>query len=140
VAQVHRKLIDRRWVGFAVVAALTYGFIASFTRPFTWPADVVISIPLALAAVTVGLRTWQSQPPSQTGVDHPLPPLWDRGWLPWALTIGAVVAWELFTFVSAPRSAHPTLSILINLLDSSHLGKTMAVAVWLALGWNLVDR
>ncbi len=52
----------------------------------------------------------------------------------------AVGSWELFCYLSAPRSEHPTLSTLIDLLDSSRAGKIIAFALWLVLGWYLVLR
>ncbi len=50
----------------------------------------------------------------------------------------AAVGWELFCFFSVPRSSHPTLSSLLDILDSTRAGKTVGFAAWLALGWFVV--
>jgi hypothetical protein len=54
------------------------------------------------------------------------------------VAIVTVTTWELYCFASGPRSAHPTLSTFIDLLDSTRPGKTIGCALWLALGCYLV--
>jgi hypothetical protein len=49
------------------------------------------------------------------------------------------VAWELYCLFNLPRSEHPTLSYFIDGLDSSHVGKVVVFALWLALGLFLVE-
>ena len=44
----------------------------------------------------------------------------------------------VYCYAQLPRTQHPTLSALIDMLDSSRLGKIVAVAVWLGLGFFLV--
>jgi hypothetical protein len=51
-----------------------------------------------------------------------------------------VAGWELYTYASAPRVAHPTLSTLIDLATSTQTGKAVSFAAWLLLGWYLVMR
>ncbi len=124
------------------IVGLGYATVASFTRPFTVGADVVTAIPLAVAVVvavvrerTVGRPALASDPGSE-----PVPVPLTRWSLVWFAVAAAIVSWELVAFTSAPRRAHPTLSTLIDMLDSTHAGKTVAIALWLLLGCYLVRR
>lgn len=60
------------------------------------------------------------------------------GFVVWMVPVLAVVGWELYCLASLPRAAHPTLSALIDILDSTRVGKTIAFALWLVGGWFLV--
>ena len=51
-----------------------------------------------------------------------------------------MAAWELYCYAHLPREQHPTLSVLIDTLDSTRWGKTLSFAAWLALGWFLAAR
>jgi hypothetical protein len=53
--------------------------------------------------------------------------------------------WELSALVLQPdldttSSAHPTISALTDPLLTSHAGRSVALAVWVAVGWFLVRR
>ena len=124
--------------------------VASRTHAFTWGADVVTAVPLALAAlcsstlrppprrrrrhrrrrlspalVTVG----PGAHPGRLGIDAAFA---------WVAPIAAVTAWELYCLFTLPRSAHPTLSSILDMLDVHPAGKALAFAAWLVLGWLLV--
>ena len=47
---------------------------------------------------------------------------------------------ELYCLFNLPRVEHPTLSALIDMLDSTRVGKVVAVVLWLLIGWALVTR
>jgi hypothetical protein len=136
-------VIGRRGTAVIAVMGVAYALAASFTRPFTGPADVVTSIPLVVALV-VTLR-WsrmarRSEVRHVDGVEAAAPPRQPWWWIVPTTPIVAVVAWELYCFFSLPRVAHPTLSSLIDILDSTRGGKIVGVALWLGLGWFLVAR
>lgn len=153
----------------AAAGAIGYGVLVSFTRPFTLPADVATAVPIVAAAgltfgslrqrqpapdaagpiaATTGPRTTGPKTTSTdtTGTDTTGPKTtstarpWRHGWLPWAALVAAFVGWELATYFASPRTAHPTLSVVIDLTDSIRVGKTLLVSAWLALGWYLVRR
>jgi hypothetical protein len=67
-------------------------------------------------------------------------PRWGRRWSPWVALTAVVTSWELYCLANLPRTQHPTLSSLIDLLDSTWVGKSAAFVSWLALGWFLVAR
>jgi hypothetical protein len=129
----HRWTVVAGWS-----AGLGYGVLASFTTPFTVGADVVTAIPLAVAVM---VAWWRRRRPGTSG--SVLPGEIDRsGWsrwsYVWAVPLLAVTAWEIYCYTQLPRTEHPTLSALVDMLDSSRVGKIVAVALWLGLGFFLV--
>jgi hypothetical protein len=119
-----------------------YSVAASITRPFTDGADIVVSLAL-LAGVLVltGPRSLASVAPvldRHRAVSSSDPAT--RRWLPWATAAGVTAGWELFCLFSLPRSTHPTISSMLDAADGSHLGRGIAFAAWLALGWYVVTR
>jgi hypothetical protein len=122
------------------VGALAYAVGASFTHPFTTAADVVTAVPLG-AAVVVALRRIRSgsgSPLAPAAIGRRVPAV--SGWLMWGAVIAVVGGWELYCLANLPRSRYPTLSSLIDMLDSTRVGKALAFAAWLALGWYLAWR
>jgi hypothetical protein len=134
--------IGRRWTVVLAVVGVAYALGVAFTKPFTAPADVATGIPLVIALV---VTIWSSRVArvseviSVGALETGAPPRRHR-WIMAMTPIVAAVAWELLCFFSLPRMAHPTLSSLIDILDSTRVGKTVAVALWLGLGWFLVAR
>ena len=113
---------------------------ASFTRPFTWAADLLTAaVIVAAAALAVTLALGKAGTPGgvarRAGTRAP-----GRGWrllAPVGATVAAV-GWELYCYTGRPRSAYPTFSSLLDAVDSSRPGRAAAFALWLALGWFLV--
>jgi hypothetical protein len=119
-----------------MAGGLLYATLASITQPFTVTADVVTAVPLvvvfALVLVTLLRPTTTADRPPSSGRS--------RGASVWLAVLVAMTAWELYCYVNQPRPMHPTLSVLIDLLDRTHIGKTAAFTAWLALGWFLARR
>jgi len=142
VRREHRWTLGRLWSTALAAAGLGYAVVASFTRPFTLGADVVTAIPLVAAAA---LTVWTIRSDGSDVTDRrspaaaPLGPI-SRWWTVWLAPIVAATAWELYCLAHLPRIEHPTVSALIDSLDSTRVGKIVAVAAWLALGWFLVSR
>jgi hypothetical protein len=126
----------------AAFVGVAVAVVASFTRPFTVGADVVTALPIAGAAL---VAAWSISHHRPTDAEEAADPAarsarWSRWWPVWTVPILGITAWELYCFANLPRAQHPTLSALIDSLDSSRVGKTVAFATWLALGWFLVSR
>jgi hypothetical protein len=124
-----------------VVLGLAAAVLASFTSPFTLGAEAITALPLCagLAALVLRLR-----PARRSGgidrSDHEIaPPEPLHRWaLVWLGLVVATVGWELYSYLNTPRSAHPTMSGLIDMLDARPIGKFVAFSLWLALGWVLI--
>jgi len=125
-----------------VAAVVAYAVLASFTRPFTLAADVVTAVALAggVAATARSIRHDRRVDLVVPVLPEPGGTRWNRWWPVWSVPILGLTAWELYCFVHLPRVLHPTLSTLIDSLDSFRVGKTVAFVTWLALGWFLVTR
>ena len=133
---------ERRRVAAALIVGLGYSVLASFTHPFTLGADLVTTAAIVTAAVatTRQIRNRRRAPGGRAAGKGEARARWTPWALAWAALAAAATAWELFCYVSEPRTRYPTLSVLIDSLDSTRLGKTVAFAAWLALGFFLVTR
>jgi len=163
--------LDRRQLGQTVllVAACGLAADASFTHPFTLPADVVTGIALVAmlvtqAVVVISSRRHRRAPDREnedvvsanvsnvsqagvadkTGVDGQTGVDDQTGVLrrfgAWIAIFLAITCFELITFFQTPRRSHPTLSYLADDLTSSAAGKAVLFLAWLMLGWLLVKR
>jgi hypothetical protein len=127
----------------ATLLALGVGVsvVASFTRPFTDGADATVAAVLAVALVVL-LRQPALTPTmallSRRRLDGPSTS-WRRT-PAWFGAIAVATGWELYCLFSLPRSSHPTISSMLDAVDGSHLGRGVAFAVWLVLGWYVVTR
>jgi hypothetical protein len=139
VTGTHGTAAHRRWAvagGVALVAA--YAALASATHPFTDGADIVTAVPLAAVVVATGVRM-RAGPRAHPEVRPDGPGATpNRLGLVWVAAAAVIAGWELACYVATPRSAHPTLSSLLDALDAGHGGKTVAFALWLGLGCALV--
>ncbi|MGD0084376.1 MAG: hypothetical protein ABSD78_14445 [Acidimicrobiales bacterium] len=144
-----------RWAAVAAVlcAAAADAAVASTSRPFTWPADITTALGL-VGVVLAGLtRLWVARqatapvpppvPPGDVpasggagGLLHP-----DRRTIVlWITVTLAVVAFELFNYASSPRSTHPTLSSILNVLTGHEVLRGLLFATWLGAGWWIWGR
>lgn len=134
------------------VAVVLVGLAVSFTRPFTWWSELAVTIGIVGVLGVVAAQRWlphlpgvlvRRQPADLVGPDGLLDT--EGGsrrmrWAPWGVALAATVGWELYCYISAPRSAHPTLSVILDSVDATHVGHGLAFVAWLALGWFLVTR
>lgn len=111
------------------VLTVAYAWVATGLRPFTLPALVAI-LAAGLAVILIGGRL--SAPVASRA------PV--RGTWVWLALGSAVTAWELQAFLQHPRSAHPTISSLMNNLMQNHISRAGAMLVWLAVGLWLARR
>ncbi|SNY81868.1 hypothetical protein SAMN04244553_3366 [Nocardia amikacinitolerans] len=124
----------RRALGIAcVVVVAALGFV---TRPFEWPATVVV---LVVAAVALG---WALRPSSAA---HPKTTPLRRGTAVWSGLLLAGAGWEAYAYVrqpdwSKPHDEYPTLSTLIDPAIEQGPLRFAAWLAWLAIGWWLVTR
>jgi hypothetical protein len=118
------------------VGAVYAALVGSFIR-YSWPATAGV-IALGAALVAAGWRG----PLRRRPVPGPLPL---PGAALWGVLLVAAGLWELSSLFQQPdlsttSYAHPTISALTDPLLGSHAGRSVALAVWLAIGWFLVER
>jgi lysylphosphatidylglycerol synthetase-like protein (DUF2156 family) len=142
VTRLRRFVAENQWIVVAIAAlGLAYAALASTTRPFTDGAYVVTAVPLLAGVAVMALLTRTTRRSvslmrsnRESNRDIRLN-RWSLAWITMAMIIAC---WELYCYAGSPRSEHPTLSTLIDLLDSTRVGKALAFALWLALGCYLV--
>jgi hypothetical protein len=129
----------RRAAAWSAVLAAGTGYaivVGSFPR-FSWPATAAV-LGLCVAALLSG---WPDprRPRPDPG---PLPRAGAAAWA--GLLVGGGL-WELAALLQQPSLTvtarqHPTLSALTDPLLASAPGRSVALGIWLALGWWLVRR
>ncbi len=110
-------------------AALVYSWFAGGYRPFTWPMEIAVSIPIVVALVLAlrrrGLTILDAGPMRARRI----------GFAIWAGFFALATAWELIAYFSLPRYDHPTLSVITDSVMSTHPERSLTFALWLVLGW-----
>jgi hypothetical protein len=110
--------------------AVAYACVVASVRPFTVPALVLVVLP-ALVVLAIALP--------RLGRSAPRRPR-RRGLVPWALLAAAILAWELIAYFQSPRHDHPTLSSMLDTLESNRPARAVLFVAWLAIGRQLARR
>jgi hypothetical protein len=120
-----------------LLAGLVYAvLVAGFAR-YSLPATLAVWAPAA-AGVAVAWRR-----PTGDGPDPaPVPA---AGAAAWAVVFVALALWELAALLLQPSLttnswAHPTISVLLDPVLATHLGRAVVLSLWLASGWWLLRR
>jgi hypothetical protein len=115
-----------RRTAVVVAAGLACGWWVTSLTPFTAGATVAVLAlgVVEIAAAEIVRRRRRSDLPG-------------RAYLPWVVAIAALAAWELVSLFSQPRSAHPTISSIVDPLLAHHAVRWLAFAAWAWLGWEL---
>jgi hypothetical protein len=120
-----------------VAAGLGYAVVVGSFARFSWPATMAV-VGVATVVIVIG---WQG--PVRARPDPgPLP---RPGAALWGGVLLAGGLWELGSLAQQPglditSYAHPTISALTDPVLASHPGRSLALAVWLLIGWYLVRR
>jgi hypothetical protein len=113
---------------------VVYGWWATSLEHFTWPSRLAILVPGVVLLVVAGERTPHRRRNRSRRTER-------FGAGLWAALGVLVVVWELFNYFHAGRSDYPTLSSLVNGVDStSHPIRLVMFLGWVALGWDLGKR
>jgi len=119
-------------------ATLVYGWWFTDRQPFSANAliDFLISVGVLIAVAVA--RRQRSAPRTP---DRPTREAsrFRAAVVVWSAVGAVVVGWELIAFRSLPRSAHPTISSLIESSEQYHVARLGLFAVWIALGWTLAS-
>lgn len=120
--------------GLASVA-LVYAVVAGSLTRYSWPMTLAILLP----GVTMLLIGWGGALlPRARSTDRSSP-------RPWLIVLVLLGLWELSALLSQPNlqtdsEQHPTISVLMNPVLASHLGRSIALFVWLVAGWYILSR
>jgi|SRR6266568_41196 len=137
-AESGRWLTRARWPSGGARAALIglglagYAWVDATAAPFSIRALVGVLIPGAvLAAIAYRWRPSRIAPPERLDV---------TGMSYWAICITMLFEWEASAFRDNSWPWHPSLTNLINPLLAPHPLKSVAIVVWMLVGWALVKR
>lgn len=132
----HRRgRLPRTWVVLALSAAFAL-VVGAFPR-YSWPTTAGVVV-VAAAAIAVAWRG--------PLIDRPDPgPLPHVGVVAWTTVLVAGALWELAALLQQPSltvdsQQHPTISTLSDPALATHLGRTVIMLAWLAVGWFLLRQ
>lgn len=112
---------------------MSYAWLAAGTESFTAPAEALTAGAFAaVGAVAVTLR-WREgslvRADERTGRSGSV--------TAWIVVLGALLVWELVTYLEQNRSVFPTLSSLYDEMATARPGKAAVFLAWLILGYVL---
>jgi hypothetical protein len=121
----------------AVLGLISYAVLIGGFGRYSWPATVAVVIPGAIALILSLRGPLQSRPDPG--------PISPTGAVAWSSVFVGLGLWELTQLLLQPSLttdswAHPTFSVMTDPALASHPGRTIALAIWLALGWFLLGR
>lgn len=131
--------LGRRGRGFRLVGLVAVGVYAvavGSLRRYSPPATVAVTVP-ALAALV-----WVWRVPGRAA--YP-PPLHRLGAAAWLCLFAAFGIWELIALFFQPSlrfssKIHPTFSRLLDPALAHPAGRMLGLAVWVLIGWLLLER
>lgn len=111
---------------------LGYAWVMGGLAPFTMDSLVGVLVPGAVLGTIAYVRPPQRIPAPEkiniTGMSY------------WVILVAALFEWEASAFKDNSAPWHPALTTLVNPLIAPHLLKSVAVVIWLRVGWALVRR
>lgn len=120
-----------------LLGGLVYAVLVAGLVRYSLPATLAVWAPAA-AGVAVAWR----RPAGDGSGAAPVPP---AGAAAWAVVFVALALWELAALLLQPSLtttswAHPTISVLLDPILATHLGRAVVLSLWLASGWWLLRR
>jgi len=119
----------------AVLGVLAYAIVVGGFARYSWPMTTSVVVPAILVLVVARPGAVRSRPePEKVG---------PVGIVAWSSVFLALALWELTSLLLQPTFttdsyAHPTISVMTDPILASHVGRTVALVAWAALGWFLV--
>lgn len=99
-----------------------------------WDALIVVYVAILLAgAMLIAVIARQGVPSKRVDIPR-------RAALPWVVLALLVAGWELTALFWGNDSAHPTLSLLLDPVLDTYIGRLVGYLGWLAVGRWLVTR
>jgi hypothetical protein len=126
--------VDERspWAWPAMAFGVVYSWIVGGIPSFTLAANIAVFstgfVVLVIAFARPPVRKPRGRPVTGRAV------MW------WALALGGFTAIELINLFLGSTHPHPTWSVLVAPVLENHLAKSVAVFIWLRVGWVLLHR
>lgn len=119
-----------------VVAGVAFAIVVGGFARFSWPASLTVAV-VASAGVAIG---WAG--PLRAHADPP--EIGRVGAIAWAGVFVSLGLWELQALLLQPTlttdsDAHPTISVLSDPALATHIGRTIGLLLWLAIGWLVLQ-
>jgi hypothetical protein len=110
-------------------------WVGSWHR-YTWPMTAAIVL-VAIAGLAIAWRGPLTRPTARPAPDR----VGTRLWVGLGIAAGL---WELLALSRQPSLtqgsyAHPTVSVLMDSVLSTHAGRSLTLFAWLGLGWFLLN-
>jgi hypothetical protein len=121
-----------------IATGLAYSWFAGGFRPFTWPMNIAVIIPVLVTAALAWIRFRIGRIGRFVRIRAAAPR--HAGPAVWIGLFSLLITWELIAYFSSPRHDHPTLSSITDSAMSTHPGRAAVFALWLVLGWLLFLR
>ncbi len=120
-----------------ILGSLAFSVIVGGFARYSWPATVAV-FPVALAFVLVAWGRTAVARVGRSKIDV-------GGALVWATALVVLGLFELVNLLLQPTlavgsQAHPTISVLMDPILTSHAGRSIALGAWLVFGWFLLER
>ena len=121
----------------AILGAVAYAVIVGAFGRYSWPATLAVVLPGSVVLIV----TWREKGYPRRDV----PPLDAIGAIAWVSAFVGLALWELAALLLQPSlttdsAAHPTISVLTDPLLATHPGRSIALLLWLGLGWFILQR
>jgi hypothetical protein len=132
--------VSARQVGAiaAIAGVCVLAVAVSFTKPFTFGANLLTSVALVvmlIAQVLVEIRRRRVPPVSDTDEPSGGASRGFRRYVWWVAILVAFTALEVFAYTGHPRRDYPTFSSLSDDVSASHVGRAVLFVAWIGLGW-----
>jgi hypothetical protein len=129
---------DLRTVALGGALVIAFSILVGGFGRYSAPATVAVIAPAGLAIAIAWRRSARDVGPQPS-------PLAIGGKIAWASVFVAASLWELAALLLQPTLttdsyAHPTISVLTDPILATHPGRSIALLLWLGLGWFLVGR
>ncbi len=137
VPTVARVRPGRGLASLAVVGVVAYAVAVGGFARYSWPMTVSVVLPAVLVLIVA--RPGSIRPGPEPEKVDPV------GIVAWTSVFLALALWELTSLLLQPTLttdsyAHPTISVMTDPILASHVGRSVSLVAWAALGWFLVER
>jgi hypothetical protein len=122
----------------AWIVVLAYGWWFTDRRPFSRGAFLALVVAVGVLIACAEVRRARAAVESTATATGRAPRV-RTAVVVWSALTVAVVAWELIALRSLPRSAHPTISSLVESAEQYHLARVGLYAAWVWFGWTMVS-